>query len=171
MCASPLRPAGTAGSARPTSPSWSRALRMLREARGLSQEGWAARLGVGRTTVQRWERGETPPDANAEAALIDLCGELSLFRTFGHELPRGEPLTPERLRELLAAARLQQRSALHPSRSRTEAATSVAATLPTGTITFLFTDVEGSTRLWEQHPQAMRGVMARHDALLTAVFE
>src|SRR5579883_1524789 len=43
--------------------------------------------------------------------------------------------------------------------------------LPTGTITFLFTDVESSTRLWEQHPQAMRHVMARHDALLTAVFE
>ena len=45
------------------------------------------------------------------------------------------------------------------------------AALPTGTITFLFTDVEGSTRLWEAHPAAMRGVMARHDALLTAVFE
>lgn len=43
--------------------------------------------------------------------------------------------------------------------------------LPTGTITFLFTDVEGSTRRWEQHPHAMRGVMARHDALLTNVFE
>src|SRR5581483_2053876 len=42
--------------------------------------------------------------------------------------------------------------------------------LPTGTLTFLFTDVEGSTRLWEQHPQAMRQVMARHDDLLTAVF-
>ncbi|HLZ68451.1 MAG TPA: adenylate/guanylate cyclase domain-containing protein, partial [Dehalococcoidia bacterium] len=44
-------------------------------------------------------------------------------------------------------------------------------TLPAGTLTFLFTDVEGSTRLWEEHPQAMRGVMARHDALLTQVFE
>jgi class 3 adenylate cyclase len=43
--------------------------------------------------------------------------------------------------------------------------------LPTGTLTFLFTDVEGSTRLWEAHPQSMRQVMARHDALLTAVFE
>src|SRR5579859_2392317 len=43
--------------------------------------------------------------------------------------------------------------------------------LPTGTLTFLFTDVEGSTRLWETHSQAMRQVMARHDALLTAVFE
>ena len=29
------------------------------------------------------------------------------------------------------------------------------ADLPTGTVTFLFTDIEGSTRLWEQHPQAM----------------
>jgi predicted ATPase/class 3 adenylate cyclase len=43
--------------------------------------------------------------------------------------------------------------------------------LPTGTLTFLFTDVEGSTRLWEAHPQAMRAAMARHDELLTAVFE
>src|SRR5437867_3582128 len=40
--------------------------------------------------------------------------------------------------------------------------------LPTGTITFLFTDVEGSTRLWEQHPEAMPAALARHDALLTA---
>ncbi len=43
--------------------------------------------------------------------------------------------------------------------------------LPTGTITFLFTDVEGSTRLWEAHPAAMRAVMVRHDALLTSVFK
>ena len=40
--------------------------------------------------------------------------------------------------------------------------------LPTGTVTFLFTDIEGSTRLWEQHPEAMRAALARHDALLRA---
>src|SRR5205809_1040036 len=40
--------------------------------------------------------------------------------------------------------------------------------LPTGTVTFLFTDIEGSTRLWEQHPEAMRAALVRHDALLTA---
>src|SRR5262245_4748767 len=45
------------------------------------------------------------------------------------------------------------------------------ADLPTGTITFLFTDIEGSTRLWEQHPQAMRPALARHDALLWAAIE
>ncbi len=38
--------------------------------------------------------------------------------------------------------------------------------LPAGTVTFLFTDVEGSTRLWEEHPQAMREALARHDALV-----
>jgi TolB-like protein/Flp pilus assembly protein TadD len=40
------------------------------------------------------------------------------------------------------------------------------APLPTGTVTFLFTDVEGSTRLWEAHAPAMRAALARHDALL-----
>jgi predicted ATPase/class 3 adenylate cyclase len=37
---------------------------------------------------------------------------------------------------------------------------------PTGTVTFLFTDVEGSTRLWEAQPEAMRTALARHDAIL-----
>ncbi len=33
--------------------------------------------------------------------------------------------------------------------------------LPSGTVTFLFTDIEGSTRLWEQHPEAMGTARAR----------
>jgi predicted ATPase/class 3 adenylate cyclase len=38
------------------------------------------------------------------------------------------------------------------------------------TLTFLFTDLEGSTRLWEEHPQAMKNALQRHDAILhTAV--
>jgi predicted ATPase/class 3 adenylate cyclase len=37
---------------------------------------------------------------------------------------------------------------------------------PAGTVTFLFTDIEGSTRLWERDPAAMRAAAARHDALL-----
>ena len=43
--------------------------------------------------------------------------------------------------------------------------------LPTGTITYLFTDVEGSTPLWQQHPDEMRSVMARHDSLITSTVE
>ncbi len=33
-------------------------------------------------------------------------------------------------------------------------------------MTFLFTDIEGSTRLWEAHPEVMRGTLARHDDLM-----
>jgi predicted ATPase/class 3 adenylate cyclase len=38
--------------------------------------------------------------------------------------------------------------------------------LPTGTVTFLFTDIEGSTARWEQHPEAMGLALARHDSIL-----
>ena len=37
---------------------------------------------------------------------------------------------------------------------------------PTGTVTFLFTDVEGSTHLWELHSETMRAALARHDQIL-----
>ena len=40
------------------------------------------------------------------------------------------------------------------------------ARAPDGEATFLFTDIEGSTRLWETHADAMRVALARHDALL-----
>jgi predicted ATPase/class 3 adenylate cyclase len=37
---------------------------------------------------------------------------------------------------------------------------------PTGTVTFLFTDIEGSSRLWEQNARAMQAALIRHDELL-----
>ncbi|MEP6942349.1 MAG: adenylate/guanylate cyclase domain-containing protein [Betaproteobacteria bacterium] len=37
-----------------------------------------------------------------------------------------------------------------------------------GAVTFLFSDIEGSTRLWELHPETMRDALARHDALSQA---
>src|SRR5215208_5323612 len=42
---------------------------------------------------------------------------------------------------------------------------------PTGTVTFLFTDIEGSTRLWESNTQAMQEPLARHDELLRTTIE
>lgn len=43
--------------------------------------------------------------------------------------------------------------------------------LPSGTITFLFTDIEGSTLRWEHHTETMRQALARHDALLRAAID
>src|SRR5947209_7478247 len=43
--------------------------------------------------------------------------------------------------------------------------------LPIGTVTFLFTDVEGSTKLWERHPEPMRVALAEHDALIEFLTE
>ncbi|MDQ4077920.1 MAG: tetratricopeptide repeat protein [Chloroflexota bacterium] len=43
--------------------------------------------------------------------------------------------------------------------------------LPTDTVTFLFTDVVGSTVLWEQHPEGMRQAMRQHDGLVEQVVE
>src|SRR3954453_21937718 len=45
------------------------------------------------------------------------------------------------------------------------------ADLPSGTISFLFTDLEGSTRLWQEHPDAMREALAPHDQILRDVME
>jgi predicted ATPase/class 3 adenylate cyclase len=42
---------------------------------------------------------------------------------------------------------------------------------PTGTITFLFTDLEGSAHLWEQRPAAMERALAHHDTLVRDTLE
>jgi predicted ATPase/class 3 adenylate cyclase len=43
--------------------------------------------------------------------------------------------------------------------------------LPTGAVTFLFTDIEDSTQLWEQYPDAMQSALARHDSILREAIE
>jgi predicted ATPase/class 3 adenylate cyclase len=42
----------------------------------------------------------------------------------------------------------------------------MAVGAPSGTVTFLFTDIEGSTRLWSEAPDAMKAALERHDAIL-----
>jgi transcriptional regulator with XRE-family HTH domain len=85
-------------------PRWNTVLRALREARGVTQEGWAAQLGVGRRTVQRWERGEVPPDPIAEASLLAYCREKALFRSYDRGSLAGLTVMAEWLQSLLIEA-------------------------------------------------------------------
>ena len=43
--------------------------------------------------------------------------------------------------------------------------------LPSGTVTLLFSDIEGSTRLWERSPDAMAHALRRHDELMRSAIE
>jgi predicted ATPase/class 3 adenylate cyclase len=43
--------------------------------------------------------------------------------------------------------------------------------IPIGTVTFVFTDIVGSTRMWEENPTQMNSAIARHDAIMQEVAE
>ena len=47
----------------------------------------------------------------------------------------------------------------------------MAASIPSGTVTFLFTDIEGSASLAQQSPDSMQAVLARHNAILQNAVE
>jgi hypothetical protein len=47
----------------------------------------------------------------------------------------------------------------------------MTAAAPSGVVTFLFTDVEGSTRRWEKYADAMRAALAAHDEVLRRVID
>ena len=46
-----------------------------------------------------------------------------------------------------------------------------AGGLPSGTLTFLLSDVVGSTRAWEEHPDAMKAALERHDSIVRGAIE
>jgi class 3 adenylate cyclase len=47
----------------------------------------------------------------------------------------------------------------------------VVADSPSGIVTFLFTDIEGSTVLWEQHPHEMPEALEKHERILHQAVE
>ena len=44
-------------------------------------------------------------------------------------------------------------------------------TLPSGVVTFVFSDIEGSTKLWESDPDGMRVSLAHHDEIVRSIVE
>ena len=91
-------------------------------------------------------------------------------------LPSWEGIAPAQAEQLEAAIRLGM--ATEPARRPKTPGELVerlrvgwSAGLPTGVLTFCFSDIEGSTALWETHPEAMADALVRHDELIADVVE
>src|SRR6266540_2465679 len=127
-------------------------LRRRRKALDLTQDELARQVGCAIGTLKKIETDERRPSKQLAERLADCLA-----------LP-----TPERA-AFLKAARAELAVdglavAVRPPDRPKE--TPRSPSLPSGTVTFLFTDIEGSTQLWEQHPQMMPAALARHDAIL-----
>jgi predicted ATPase/class 3 adenylate cyclase len=126
------------------------------------------RLAAGKPMLLYLKR-PAPDQEPGLTAMIDsirAAGTVS-YRTFG---------TPRELERLLAddlAVLLSESfagTAVGAGASPSGPGEPGKVELPTGTVTFLFTDIEGSTRLWETAPDAMAGSLALHDQTLRAAF-
>jgi predicted ATPase/class 3 adenylate cyclase len=125
------------------------------------------RLAAGKPMLLYLKR-PAPDQEPRLAAMIDGirdAGTVS-YRTFA---------TPSELERLLAddlAVLLSESfaAAAISAAAWTEAGQAAGAELPNGTVTFLFTDIEGSTRLWETEPDATARSLALHDQTLRAAF-
>jgi predicted ATPase/class 3 adenylate cyclase len=118
-------------------------LRRYRLAAGMTQEMLAERAGLSARGVQDLERGvrQTP---NADTA--------------------------RRLAEALDLAE-SDRATLQSARQPADIQRAAAPGPLTGIVTFLFTDVEGSTRLWQHYRDRMGPALARHDELIEQLVE
>ena len=102
-------------------------------------------------------------------ALYRSDRQADALRTFGR-LRRhlGEELGIEPSKEL---ARLEEAILLQKPELDWKAPDETsrrAVELPSGVVTFLLTDIVGSTSMWEQHPKTMADTVARHDELMHA---
>ena len=127
------------------------------------------RLAAGKPMLLYLKR-PAPDQEPRLAAMIDTiraAGTVS-YRTFAtaRELER---LLADDLAVLLSGSFAG--TALGTQASPTSSGEPGEADLPTGTVTFLFTDIEGSTRLWESVPDAMEVALEQHNRLLTEVIE
>jgi len=125
-------------------------LRRRRKALDLTQAELAQRVSCSLELIQKIEADARRPSRQLAEKLAECLGIAADERAAFVQAARAE--------------RSADRLAL-PSQPVEQP----VAALPQGTITFLFTDIEGSSRLWEQHPRAMPSALARHDALLNEI--
>jgi predicted ATPase/class 3 adenylate cyclase len=124
-------------------------IRRQRKALDLTQQVLAERVGCSLAAIKKIESDERRPSRQIAERLAEALSVPANQREMFLEVARGL-----RTVDQLALAR-------EPA----------VASLPSGTVTFLYTDIEGSTQLWEQYPQAMEVAHARHDQILREAIE
>src|SRR5262245_21758475 len=122
-------------------------VRRRRKALDLTQAVLAQQVVCAEVTIKKIEADERRPSRQIAERLAESLQLAPAERAAFVQAARGE----------LATDRLDI-----PPPPLEEA----VARLPSGTLTFLFTDIEGSTRLWGHHPQTMPQALARHDAIV-----
>jgi predicted ATPase/class 3 adenylate cyclase/DNA-binding XRE family transcriptional regulator len=135
-------------------------VRLRRQSLVLSREDLARQVGVAEVSIRKIEADERRPSSQVAALLAQQLQLAAEAHTLFVQVARGL-LAVGHLPPPIPGATVSAPSALAVSASS-------AALLPSGTVTFLFTDIVGSTQLWEQHPRAMQQALVRHDALLRA---
>lgn len=132
-------------------------LRRQRLARDLRQDDLATQLGIATVSLRKLEADERRPSLQLITRVAEVFALSDAERETLQRVARAD-LSP-------AALPLPERA---PDTDPQEA-TGNTPKLPTGTITFLFTDIEASTQRWEQHPTLMRTNLSQHDVLLRQV--
>jgi predicted ATPase/class 3 adenylate cyclase/DNA-binding CsgD family transcriptional regulator len=128
-------------------------LRRRRKARDLTQDDLARLVACSVETIKKIETDLRRPSRQMAERLADCLAIPLEERAAFLKAARAELATDQ----LDIAAQPVETPAVAPAQ---------AAPLPTGTVTFLFTDIEGSAALAQQHPDGLPALLARHHAIL-----
>jgi|GEM_PF-5677959 len=132
-------------------------VRLRRQALVVTREELASRVGCAEVTIRKIESDERKPSPQVAELLAHHLGLAADQRDLFVRVARGMIPVAQLPPAIPGAPVVSLPTAVLPSPE---------ASLPSGTVTFLFTDIEGSTRRWEDQPDAMRAALVRHDAIL-----
>ena len=144
-------------------------LKFLRRRVQLSQRELSIAVGYSESQISRLETNQRPPDPTSILALF--------VPALGIE---DDPELIDRLIELSKESRAGsvERTAIQDTPAPKLSSISLPpvmanqmVSLPTGIVTFMFSDIEGSTQLWEMRPEAMRESVAQHHDILRRAIE
>jgi predicted ATPase/class 3 adenylate cyclase len=125
-------------------------IRRQRKALDLTQQALAERVGCSLAAIKKIEQDERRPSRQIAERLADVLGVPADQRELFLEVARG-------------VHSVDQLPLASVPRGR--------VSLPSGTVTFLFTDIEGSTLLSQTQPEALKDALARHHAILRTAVE